>query len=521
LCFRAQPDPVLIWVALLPACWLLLDRERGAAARFFLGWLHGTVSWAIQVPWISATVTEYGGLPGWLGALALLLLAGYLGIYHGLWMWLGGLALRRWRAADRFSAATVLAGVASLAALWVALEGVRGWLFSGFPWNLAGYGAVTTPGALETSSVVGALGISFCVVAVNVGLAMFAQEAGAVVGRRRLVPLVPLAAVAASFLFCWWLTPALWQIEESRLIEVPADLDGDPSPPQSGFPVRLLQPNSGIVDAGDQNASLRSYGAVIEQLDSLCDRPGEGALAIAPESAFFPYTWQYHGFLRRDLTERLAPDCGLIMNSSIWQDDDTVFNAALLIRGGEIQDRYLKNHLVPYGEYVPMREYLPFLDTIARQAGGFSSSDQVELLSYEGESFGLSICFEIVFGGEVAARTQNGASTLVTITNDAWYGNSWAPYQHLRAARFRAAENARPLLRSALTGISALVDERGRLVASLGVGERGLLVGWLSPPAPAAPLTFYSRFPRLVELLSTALAILTIVFGAGPFRAHR
>ena len=526
LCFRAEPDPLLIWVALLPLSWLLLvDASRGEAAsglaRFALGWLHGSVSWAIQIPWIATTVTVYGGLPGWMGAGALLLLAGYLGIYHGLWAWLGGFALRRWRPDERPGTGAAVIAILALASLWVALEGVRGWMFSGFPWNLAGYGAVATPGALEASSLVGAMGVSFCVVAVNAALALWLiqrQQGGA----RLAATAIVLVAVSGLLVGSLLVTPRLWQIEESRLrISVP----GAGEPKGAVLPVRLLQPNSGIVDARDQGASLRSYQSVIDQLDEFCQGQessvGVGSLAIAPESAFFPYTWQYHGFMRRDLTAQLAPDCGLILNSSIWEDDDTVFNAALLVQGGEIRHRYLKNHLVPYGEYVPLREVLPFLGTIARQAGGFSDSDQVHLLSFASESFGLSICFEIVFGDEVAIRTRNGASTLVTITNDAWYGNSWAPYQHLRAARFRAAENARPLLRAALTGISAMVDERGRIVASLPLGERGVLEGWLDEPSPSpAPMTLYSRFPELVEWLSTALAILTIGFGAGPIRAQ-
>ena len=127
----------------------------------------------------------------------------------------------------------------------------------------------------------------------------------------------------------------------------------------------------------------------------------------------------------------------------------------------------------------------------------------------------MSICFEIVFPGEVAARVRDGATVLVTITNDAWYGDTSAPWQHFRAARFRAAENRRPLIRAALTGVSAFISPRGEVVQILGVGEEGILQASVSG---RRSLSLYSRFSWFVPLASwllLAFAILRAAFGVG------
>ena len=153
---------------------------------------------------------------------------------------------------------------------------------------------------------------------------------------------------------------------------------------------------------------------------------------------------------------------------------------------------YAKRKLVPWGEYIPLKDVLPFMGKVARAAGDFTPGSDLGLMPWGDERLAPAICYEVIFGSAVAEQVRAGATLLVTITNDAWYGDTWAPFQHFRAARFRAAENRRPLIRAALTGISGLIDRRGHVTGRLGVGERGVLRGRIAGSQDLSP---YSREP--------------------------
>ena len=182
--------------------------------------------------------------------------------------------------------------------------------------------------------------------------------------------------------------------------------------------------------------------------------------------------------------------------------DERYFNSALLISPGRPPARYDKRHLVPFGEYVPLGSLFSFISSLARNAGDFSPAEGLRLLDWEGERLGPAICYEVVFPDEVAQLTRAGATVLVSLTNDAWYGETAAPWQHLRAARFRAAENRRWLLRAAITGVSAVVAPDGSVRGQLGVGESGLLEARF---AGRSDLTPFARAPWAVPALCAAL----------------
>jgi apolipoprotein N-acyltransferase len=147
------------------------------------------------------------------------------------------------------------------------------------------------------------------------------------------------------------------------------------------------------------------------------------------------------------------------------------------------------------------------MDKLARNAGDFLAAERLTLLPWGGERIGMAICYEVVYPAEVADLARAGATLLVTITNDAWYGDTAAPWQHFRAARFRAAENRRPLLRAAITGVSALVAPDGSVQAQIGVFKEGVIRGWV---IGRTRLTPYARLPWLFPLLSTAVAAFAV-----------
>ena len=471
--------------AAAPLC-LIAGSPLGPWGRLWLGWLHGTVAWLIAVPWIATTLTIYGGLPSVASASLLVLLALYLGLYHGLFCWLAGPALAR-----RGALVLVLAP-----SIWVSLEWVRGLGPFGFPWNLLGYAWVDVPGALDITRWIGSHGLSAIVA--GAGLALI--RLGGRDTRRQAVLL--LAAVAALLATAHW-----------------TNLDR-PKPAGPAIEVAVVQPNIHMATAEMQDAGAgarftdvpTNYQRLFSVSRGACD---PGRLVIWPESAGWPYQLERDEAFARDIEELVAGGCSLLLNSARWDRSDesreTAFNAAYLLTPaseGARRQTYDKMHLVPFGEYVPLARYLPGVRQIARHAGGFSPGDGVRLLDAAGARLGVSICFEIVFPEQVAARVRRGATVLVTMTNDSWYGRTWAPDQHLRPARFRAAENARPVIRAAITGISASIDYRGQILERSEIDETYVLK---VPIFPLDGMTPFSRAPLLAPLLCLALAAFGIL----------
>jgi apolipoprotein N-acyltransferase len=468
--FEAREMTVAPWVALVPLLLLL-----GAPRPGWLAYLYGWVYWMVAIPWIVPTLITFGGLPEALSWLLMGAAAAYLAVYMALF---GALGARLWRdalaQAGPLPLATALVG---LPALWVAIEWTRGWLFGGFPWNLAAYAWIAVPGALPLSGWIGPWGVSFLVVATATGIALG-------VARRRwrlavAAVLVPLALLPFAGRF-------------AAAGEVPHE------PGQS---VRLLQPNIANLLEYEPLPVLRNYQKLFDMSRAACDEPG--TLLVWPESAAWPYRFPGDPHFESDVRGLVDQGCPLLFNSSV-EIDGTWRNSAFLLSPGGGQARYDKRKLVPFGEYVPLRGVFTFIDTLAREAGQFTAAEELTLLDWGRERLGVAICFEITFPGEVAEAVRLGATSLVTITNDAWYGDTSAPWQHFRAVRFRAAENHRPLMRAAITGVSALVRPDGRVVAQLGIAEQGTLRGAI---AGRSDLTPYARLPWLVPAIAVALAL--------------
>jgi apolipoprotein N-acyltransferase len=483
-CFGERELRVAPWLALVPFL-LLIARlpEHGAGwAAFRLGFAHGFASWLLGVWWIAPTLDTYGQLGVALGVGGLVLLAAYLGLFHA------AFAVLAARARSASWAWTAL----GWAALWTALEALRGWLVTGFPWNLAAYAWVGMPGALPLSAWVGAWGVGFLLVAANGGLAL-------ALARRRW----EIAAIAVA-------APLVLRAVSARWAS-PDDLDRG-----AARPVRLVQPNIANLVSWDAAAVEAGYQRLLRLSRDACDQAG--ALIVWPESAAWPLAWADDQRLRDDVAALNAAGCSVLLNS-VRSEGGRDFNSAVLAAPAQPPRFADKRHLVPFGEYVPLKTLLPFADKLARNVGDFSPSSELVLLPWGAERLGVAICFEVIFPREVAATTRAGATLLATITNDAWYGPTSAPWQHFRAARFRAAENRRFLLRAAITGVSAVVGPDGSVWEQIGVFEDGVIrrrvIG-------TKGLTPYARLPWLVPLLCTLAALGALIPGwAGHFRRRR
>lgn len=557
LCFGREPLSWASWLALAPLV-LFLGRRR----PFLHGFVHGLASWLVSLSWIPPTLVTFGQLAPPVAAASGTLLCAYLALYHGAFAAFGAVLWIRF--------AGPIPRLLLLPALWVALEWLRTYLFGGFPWNPASHVWLEVPGALELSAWVGGYGITFLVLFANTGIALtlhglvsavfssstgrgglgqgsfaggakasvradsvqdplstrpLSDSAEGALPEAEVAPPVPpgraggiyavadraprfhlpMTAFEPSLLGV--LVPLLlfslagrWSLRQTEKEAFLAAV--------SSIPVAIVQPNIPNQVEWDEAAALTNYRRLIQMTADAC-RPG--VLVLWPESAAWPFLYGRDAILDRDLETFSDRGCSIVLNTShpVSGEDEVYYNSALLLTPGAAPARYDKRHLVPFGEYVPLAGVFSFIDKLARQAGNYRPGNSPVLLPFRGEKLGPAICYEVIFPEEVADLTRAGATVLVTVTNDAWYGDTAAPWQHFAAARFRAAEQRRPLLRAAITGVSAIVRPDGSVMSQIGVFREGLLRGWVPGRRELSP---YARCPWLVPLLASLAAVGGLAF---------
>jgi apolipoprotein N-acyltransferase len=488
LSFARVPFGLGALLALAPLP-LLLERRRAG----WLCFLHGLAAWETSLYWIVPTLQHYGALSWPLSVLLTSVLAAYLALFHALFGRLGGPLWRRFRGAADHGRTWLAVALVGLPSLWVALEWLRTYFLGGFPWNLAAYAWIAVPGALPLTAFIGAYGISWLAMWVAVGTAVSVVR----LAERRPHAWRPLLAGLALPLL---LLPAAgrWSQRraglESRLTEL------------RGVPFSLLQPDIPNQVGFDLRLALSDYRKLTAMSYAACE---PGMLVVWPESAGWPFEYRRDALIDQDLEALQARGCGVLFNTdSPVPGSGQAYNSAYLLAPGAPPVRYDKRHLVPFGEYVPFEKVLFFAKTVARNIGQFRAADRLTLLPWRGELLGPAICYEVVFPEETAALTQAGATILVTITNDGWYGDTAAPWQHLRAARFRAAENRRSMVRAAITGVSAVIAPDGSLRGDLDVGDQGTLRVRVAGERERTP---YARWPWLPPLGATVLALAACV----------
>ena len=456
LCFGREPLALAPLFGLVPL--VLLTRLPGSFAS---GFLFGMAFWLTSLYWIPATLVTYGGVGPVLSWVLPSLLAAYLALYPAMFC----------AVASRFWCLGPVAVLIVLPAVWVITEWVREWAFGGFPWNPVYHAWLDVPGALPVSSWIGGYGVAFLVILLATSLAL-------AIRREWLVGGVGALAVVVILILGARYAPVSASPEAAR-----------------GVPVRVLQPNTQNLVEWDRELVERNYSRLLEMSVRACDELG--ALLIWPESAAWPFSFERDERLRQDLLALVRRGCPVFFNSPRTAGADT-YNSAFLVSAEAAVAFYDKRHLVPYGEYVPFSGWLPSIDSLARAAGSFSRGDSAAPLAFGREELGVAICYEVIFPREVAVTVREGATLLVSVTNDAWYGDTTAPWQHLAGARFRAAESRRWLVRGAITGVSAIISPNGQLVRWAGVNEEATLEATL---AGSTDLTPFTRAPWLVPLV--------------------
>jgi apolipoprotein N-acyltransferase len=485
--------PVMVW---------LLDgagagRMRGVPAAAMAGWWFGLGYFVPGLYWLGYAFLVDASTFAWLMPFAVLGLPAYLALFTAF-----GFALARliWtRDASR---------VIALAAALTLSEWLRGHVLTGFPWNAFGY-ALTEPLALaQTASLIGLWGLTF------LSVAIFASPAVLIDGSSRgrkpwIAPVLALLLLVAMGIY-----------GAVRLTLRPTTM-------VANVKLRIMQPNL----QQDVRFNYSAKADVMQKYLTLSDRASgpqstgvrDASILIWPESAF-PFFLTREGDAMAQIAD-LLPKGTVLITGSVRAPDlppgtriTRAYNSIYVIdHDGSVLSIYDKLHLVPFGEYLPYQDLMEKLGFVqlTKVQGGFIPGARRRAMELPNAPRALPlICYEAIFPGDVAARDDR-PGWIVNLTNDGWFGISTGPYQHLQQVRLRAIEQGLPVVRAANTGISAVIDPLGRIVARLGLGLEGVLDSSLPS---AAPPTIYARAGDIPAATIVVVALIFVIRRRGAKR---
>ncbi len=528
----------LAWFALVPLFFAL--ENQTALKSFGLGWLAGTVYFFGTVHWVTNTMIRYGKLPAVLSYPIMLLFVVYLGLYVGIFAALFVFIRRETR----------IPAVLSAPALWTSLELLRTYALSGFPWASMGYSQYLSLPVIQIADVTGVYGVSFLIVMINI-----AVMRGSVILKDRNFHWPTWRPVIAVFLLISLnMIYGAWRLSQDRAADPPT------------FRVGVVQaniPQDVKWDARFRQETIDRYERLTRELDSQ-----SVGLVVWPEAAtpfLFeedkPFQQQVIDLVKADRTPLLFGSPSVTTASDrLW-----MFNSAYLLSAdGRIANRYDKMHLVPFGEYVPLSNLLSFVNKMVEGIGDFLPGDRYTVMTLpsrddtqprakassgkgeapSGDAGGASeelappvrargrgaseeqqhrtgpqiinsgvappkiatvICYEVIFPDLVRRFVNEGATLMTTITNDAWFGDSAAPYQHFSMVVFRAVENRVPFARAANTGVSGFIDRTGRIQTTGPIFVEAALADTVRLRTKT---TFYTRYG---DVFAYACVIITLL----------
>jgi apolipoprotein N-acyltransferase len=474
----ANLAPVL-WIS-FPALIFLLQGTKGWRGAFATGWSFAFGFLVFDLYWIAAAMFVDIRHFWWAVPLAALGLPAFCALYYGL----AAVLARRLGLQG-------LAGAIGFALLWFLADYARGHLFTGFPWNIEGYAWAEILPVAQAASVIGIYGLTL--------LTLIAASLPAVLGEN-----APTPAARAAFLGSLAVLAALIVWGAERMMEAP--LTDVPN-----VRLRLVQPDIPQAEKWQPEEVRKNF----ERLLKLSAAPA----AKRPTHIIWPETAAMYDLsedrAQRDEVAALVPPGGALITGDVLrtvEDGDVHFYNALIAvnESAHITAFYDKSHLVPFGEYVPYRKWLP-IHPVAALGLDFSAGDGPRSLRVLGlPLFSPLICYEAIFPGDVVDQDDR-PQFLLNVTNDGWYGRTAGPYQHFAIASMRAIEEGVPLVRDANTGISGVVDAYGRIRARQGLGAEGVLDSNL--PVALARQTFFSRYGEKPLWALFAFCVCAILLG--------
>ncbi|MEO1198337.1 MAG: apolipoprotein N-acyltransferase [Pseudomonadota bacterium] len=477
--------PVLVW---------LIDGSVAAGRRaglravlsaFTVGWAFGAGYFVVGLYWIGAAFLVEAETFAWMMPFAMAALPVGLGLFYGIAtaiarsLWISG----PWR-------------VVSFATGLLAAELLRGTVLTGFPWNGFGYALTVTPVMMQSASLIGVYSLAFIA-----GLVFAAPAALAPVTRDNRSRFQALNR---------WMPLGLAAVLVAGIVVFGVLRLGQEPRPGTGVAIRIVQPSIAQTDKWRPEMRDDIFARYLALTDE-ATAPGsmgvrDAALVIWPESAM-PFLYQTNAAAQTAIADLLPPGTSLITGLQTAERDEMVprgfrtYNSVAVIEAdGQIAATYDKVHLVPFGEFLPFQATLERLGIrqLTGVVGGFDRGDDRKVMTAgTAPSFLPLICYEIIFPGRVVPAGER-PRWLLNVTNDAWFGDSPGPHQHLRQARVRAVEEGLPLVRAANTGISAIIDPHGKIVSQLPLNVSGVIDGEL--PSPLGDQTWAARFGMVIPI---------------------
>jgi len=502
----------IAWISFIP---LLISLEnKSLSDAFKIGLFTGLFHYLTLIYWIVNVLSRYGNLNPIVSLAALLLLSFYLSLYTAFFALVVAI-FKKNRLSSLWGAST-----------WVALEYARSYIITGFPWCLLGYSQYSRLPLIQISDVAGVYSISFVIVLVNFALYhavsfTFRKKISANTSGynseatrhdhnnlNRKVKMsygLTLRRVGIETIFTFFLVGCVLIYGYSRL-KAKGDTDA------KGRVLRAVVVQGNIDQSLKWDSDFQEETVSIYKKLSLESADFKPQLIIWPETAL-PYFFQDPSHLSNEVFEvAKITNANILFGSPAYvKDKKSIFyyNRAYMISKSRVVDYYDKVHLVPFGEYVPLKRYIPFVHRLVPAAGDFSTGKKVQPIHSPGLTIGALICFETIFPDISRKFAAQGAEFLVNLTNDAWFGRTSAPYQHLSMAVFRCVENGLPMARAANTGISAFILANGKIVDTSKLFAREILQKEIQLTRKK---TFYSQLGDIFAILLTVATIIKFLW---------
>lgn len=471
----------LAWIGIAPLLYTLARAPRSAKSGFGYGLLAGSTFFYGSCFWVTYSMIHYGGLPAWLAYTLGIIPAVVLGSFWGIFALTFNIIVRR----------LGQGGFLLVPFLWVATEWARAEVTT-IGWNALGYSQALHPWLVGIARGAGVYGVSFLLVATQSALVWASLR---LLNRSewewrwtwRLVGLGGIGALVAASLISSWggARPSVPRPHEWR----------------GGFHVLAIQPNIPITALFDPELQTRHFLRLVATTRSALATHPEVDLVVWPESPLNISLGDSPEVL--DMLQSLVREHGvyLLLNAVERRPPDEWYNSvAVLSPEGEVIAEYEKIGLLPFGEYVPLRGLIPWIDRLPALAGDFTPGREYTVADLGRVKVGSFICSEAAWPEIPRKLTANGATLLIEVTNDGWFGPTAAAQQHLWHAIFRAAENDRPLIRVTNNGISAYITGGGLVVDHTWLGESAVRY-WTIPSSPGRPrATVYTRLGDLFAI---------------------
>jgi apolipoprotein N-acyltransferase len=480
---------VFCWFCLMPLLLALLGKDSAGnsirpSQAALLGYACGVVWYAANCYWIYQTMYLYGGIPKVASFGILVLFALYLGLYH---------ALFAWSLAQVNRACSTTVALCAAPFLWVALELARARI-TGFPWDLLGYTQVDNFALTALAPLGGVMLLSFVVAAVNV---VFAAAPSLVAGRARSL-MFGVALVVALLLQAGCLLAPAADAAGSSAVLLQENLS-------VGAAARLSPRLTTAQEFASFDALSRAQLLAAKQKPNLIVWP-EAPADFNTADPMFRSTLS--GLARSTDTPVIAGSLGVDYDTTAERGYHAYGSAAVFDHDGQYLGRYDKVHLVPWGEYVPFQDVFSFAGKLTANVGDLEPGTKHMLFPLNGHSAGIFICYESIFGDEVRDFVKQGADVLVNISDDGWYGDTGAPWQHLDMERMRAIENRRWILRDTNTGVTTSIDPHGRGDFST---PRHVREAFVLPFGYSGEKTLYTLYGDWFAWICVAVALLVLL----------